>query len=166
MKLELDKSSKALYMATIGILLIGLCFVVMGPLFSNASIAPAPAEPVAAQPAKDPIEAFMEERAGMREQERLSLQKIMDDGDADQGLKAEAGARLMRLMNWTEQETTIEGVLRIRGYEDAVVTVHQDSANVLVRRASLTRQESAQVMELVSRETGLLGGNIKIIPIG
>ena len=58
-----------------------------------------------------------------------------------------------------------EGVLRVRGFEDAVVTVHADSANVLVRTPSLSRDQSAQILELVSRETGLLGGNIKIIPI-
>ena len=60
---------------------------------------------------------------------------------------------------------TLEGVLRARGYEDAVVTVHQDSVNVLVKAVSLSKSDSAVILELVSRETGQTGGNIKIIPL-
>ena len=52
-----------------------------------------------------------------------------------------------------EQETTIEGVLRARGYADCVATIHEDTANVLVRAEALTRQETAVILELVLRET-------------
>ena len=97
--------------------------------------------------------------------ENVFEEKKIDFENLDIVLRGEAGAQLLRLLEYSEQETTIEGVLRVRGFEDAVVTVHADSANVLVRTPSLSRDQSAQILELVSRETGLLGGNIKIIPI-
>ena len=51
------------------------------------------------------------------------------------------------------------------GFEDALVTLSGRSANVLVRRDSLTRAETAVILELVMRETGITSGNVKIIPI-
>ena len=38
-------------------------------------------------------------------------------------------------------------------------------ANVLVASAGLSRQDAAVMLELIARETGISGGNIKIIPI-
>lgn len=166
--LQMDKQAKVLYLSTVGILLIGLCFAVMGPLFfpeqQGVQTVTTAAEPSAAP--VDPVLAFQEERSEVRERELQELRKIIDDPASESQLRSDAGERMMQLMRWTELEATLEGVLRVRGYQDAVVTVHQDSANVLIRRDSLTRQESAQVLELVSRETGLMGGNIKIIPVG
>ena len=125
------------------------------------------AQPVTAQveQEQDPILDFITERAALRREQTRQLEQMMNDENLDIVLRGEAGAQLLRLLEYSEQETTIEGVLRVRGFEDAVVTVHADSANVLVRTPSLSRDQSAQILELVSRETGLLGGNIKIIPI-
>ena len=76
-----------------------------------------------------------------------------------------AQARLLERLDDQEKETTIEGVLRARGFKDAIATVHRDSVNILVRAESLSRQETAVILELVVRETGISGGNVKIIPI-
>ena len=173
MALNMDKQSRILYFSTIAVLSTGLFFAAVGPLLGGAK---EPIEVSAAQTAApnslliqtiapDPLLAFQIDRAALREQERLSLKQVMEDPSIDSPLVAQAGARLMRILDWTEQEHTIEGVLRSRGYEDCVVTVHQDSANVLIRGDSPTRQQAAQILELVCRETGLGGGDIKIIPI-
>ena len=53
----------------------------------------------------------------------------------------------------------------MRGYSSAVATVHEDSVNVLVRADSLSQSETAVILELVLREAGISGGNVKIIPI-
>ena len=79
--------------------------------------------------------------------------------------KRQAQRTLIDLLAWAEQETTIEGVLRARGYADCVATIHEDTANVLVRAEALTRQETAVILELVLRETDVESGNVKIIPI-
>ena len=55
--------------------------------------------------------------------------------------------------------------MRARGFAQAVATVHEDSANVLVETEALTQEDASAILELVARETGLLGGNIKIIPL-
>lgn len=168
---EMTMQVKVLYSLTIGILTLGLGLSIALPLASApkptrsvASLAGAIEQPSAKHASSEALK-FIEERAAIRAEEQRELREIMGDASADAQLRAEAGQRMMSLLGWIEQETTIEGVMRLRGYLDPVVTVHQDSANVMFRAERLTREQSAQLLELVSRETGLTGGNIKIIPI-
>ena len=170
MAMNMDKQSRILYFSTIAVLGLGLAVAVLGPMMGPAPVA-LTAE-VAASPARmegasaeDPLLAFQRERSMLRSEERRTLREIMDDPSADSMLVAQAGTRLMKVMDWTDQEATIEGILRARGYEGLIVSVHQDSANVLIRGDAPTRQQAAQILELVSRETGLGGGEIKIIPV-
>ena len=113
----------------------------------------------------DPLYRFRLEREQLRAREEAQLNQIIysEGGEAD---AAQARRRLMALLDHAEAESTLEGVLRARGFEDAVVTVSESAANVLVRReAPLTQRESAVILELVTRQTGLSGGDVKIIPV-
>ncbi|MEA5070218.1 MAG: SpoIIIAH-like family protein [Christensenellaceae bacterium] len=118
----------------------------------------------AAVPA-DAIERFRGEREQMRAVEMRELKALIADVAADAELRDEARRQLLGLTTYMEQEATIEGVLRARGFEDALCTVHEGSVNVLVRADALTRAESAVILELALRETKEQSGNIKIIPI-
>ncbi|MEE1200486.1 MAG: SpoIIIAH-like family protein [Christensenellales bacterium] len=113
----------------------------------------------------DPIEQFKTERAQLRQMQISQLNDVIYGGKADAEVVSLARKQLLDLMAWQEMETTIEGVLRMRGMESSVVTVHTDSVNVLIRDTSLNRQQTSVILELVQRETGISGGNVKIIPI-
>lgn len=113
----------------------------------------------------DPLVAFRQEREQLRAMQTAQLNDVIYGENTDEETRALAQRTLLSLLAWAEQETTLEGVLRARGYADAVVTVHEDSVNVLVRAQSLTRQESAVILELVLRETDASSGEVKIIPI-
>ncbi len=63
-----------------------------------------------------------------------------------------------------EKEVTIEGLLIAKGFTDAVVTLHEGSVNVVVDTAELTRQQAAQILDIVMRESGESSENIKIMP--
>ena len=130
-----------------------------------AGVPAASAAPTAAPEETDPLEAFRLEREQLRSMQTAQLNDIIHDGETDQQTRALAQRTLIDLMAWAEQETTIEGVLRARGYEDCVATIHEDTANILVRAEALTRQETAVILELVLRETDVDSGNVKIIPI-
>ena len=144
-----------------------LCSKLPGrPEAAPASGAPAEsAAPTAAPEETDQLEAFRLEREQLRSMQTAQLNDIIHDGETDQQTRALAQRTLLDLMAWAEQETTIEGVLRARGYADCAVTIHEDTANILVRAEALTRQETAVILELVLRETDVDSGNVKIIPI-
>ena len=115
--------------------------------------------------ARDALEQFRTERGELRQQQKAQLNEIIYNSTSDADTIRQAQARLMELMSREEAEGTLEGVLRARGFEDALVTLSGRSANVLIRRDSLTRAETAVILELVLRETGITSGNVKIIPI-
>ena len=135
----------------------------LGKADAPKSIANNPA--VAAVESTDEIEKFRTERQQLRQMQLSQLNEIIFSEDSEAEIVAMAQRRQLELMSWSEQETTLEGVLALRGFKDALVTVHTDSVNVMIRAETITQQESSVILELVMRETGISGGNVKIIPI-
>ena len=113
----------------------------------------------------NPVTRFRTEREQLRARETAQLNDIIHAGNTDGETVMMAQRQLIELMRHSEQELTIEGVLQSRGFEGALVTVGGDSANVLIRAESVTQAETAVILELVMRETGISGGNVKIIPV-
>ena len=108
---------------------------------------------------------FLTDRDALRREEISQLQELSQAQGTSEEIKSMAQRRILLLRQWMEQEATIESVLSARGYEPVLVTVHSDSVNVLIACDRLERSDAAVILELASRETGITGGNIKIIPI-
>lgn len=111
------------------------------------------------------IEAFASDRNGVRQAEIAQLQEICRDEQTSQEIRLSAQQRILTLYERMEKEAVIADVLAARGYELPVITVQQDSVNVVVRASSLSQAEVGVILELVMRETGVTGGNVKVIPI-
>ncbi|MBR3504175.1 MAG: SpoIIIAH-like family protein [Clostridia bacterium] len=128
--------------------------------------APATREAVAPRPSPaETLTAFYTDRNALREEEIAQLTALAGQADTSDEIRAAAQRRIMALREWMEEEATVEAVLRARGYETALVTVHADSANILILADRVSREDAAVMLELTARETGITGGNIKIIPI-
>lgn len=119
----------------------------------------------AAVEAMDPLDQFRLEREQLRAREEAQLNDIIYSDRSDAATVSRAQERMMSLCARAEQEATLEGLLQGRGFGEALVSVGERSANVLLRAEAVTQQESAVILELVMRETGLTGGNVKIIPV-
>ena len=160
MKEDPSLRSARLCAAVSGILFLAV--LVAGGLRSAREDAPAP---VCTRPPDQEIAAFAVDRNEIREAEIDQLQSIAADPMTSDAVRQSAQERIMELRAWMEQEATIADVLSARGYELPVVTVHPDSVNVVVRGGTLSREEAGVIIELVTRETGITGGTVKIIPI-
>lgn len=139
----------------------GLCLFIRQ---SRPKALPAQSEQVTAE-ALDPLTHFRTEREQLRQRQRAELNDIIHDSGTDAGTLSMAKQRLMQLMDSESAEARIEGVLTARGFSEALVTVSANAVNVLLRAEGLTRQETAVILDLVLRETGVTSGNVKIIPI-
>lgn len=111
------------------------------------------------------IEEARIEREELRREELEELEKIILSSDVPEETRLSAGERIIALRRWMDEEAVIEDVLKRRGYAPLLVTVQAGSVNVLIESAGLERQEAAVILDLAARETGISGGNIKIIPI-
>lgn len=151
--------------AAIGILSMTLASFCLGRALVFKERAVRVQAPASSAPAADPIDAFLLERQQLRQMQIAQLNDLIEADAAEPEIVLRAQRQLMETLSNQEKETTIEGVLRMRGFSSAVATVHTDSVNVLVRAESLSQKETAVILELVLRETGVSGGNVKIIPI-
>lgn len=114
---------------------------------------------------EDPVTRFRTEREALRSRQTGQLNDIIHSDAADADTVNRAQRQLMDLMKTQETELNLEGILNARGFEDALVTVSEGSVNVILRTEPLTRRESAVILDLILRETGVTAGNVKILSI-
>lgn len=117
------------------------------------------------QPAEQSIATFRDERTRSRSVTLAQLNSIIDDEATDEATRREAQQALMESMERGEQETAIEGLTAALGFESCVASVGSDSCTVVVKAAALTRQQAAQILDVACRQTGMLSGSIKVIPV-
>lgn len=128
----------------------------------------APVQKEAAMPAAMAIDVFEEfrlERERVRSLETVQLTALMNDPNAEEEIRLEAARMLNDLAKFMEQETTMEGILKMRGHADCVVTVHASSVNVVIYEGAGGKNEAAFILDLALRETGQSAGNVKILEV-
>ena len=121
--------------------------------------------PAYSQLKSDPMASFRLEREQLRARQEAQLNDIIHSPDGDGEIAAQARRQLLDMLAHARSENAIEGILQSRGFEEALVSVSASAANVLIRGEALTYAQSAVILDLVMRETGLTGGNVKIIPV-
>jgi stage III sporulation protein AH len=109
---------------------------------------------------------FRTDKEETRNKEIEYLDSIINSGEADQEVLNEAMSQKVALTSFMEQETNIEGLLKSAGYSDAVVTISENSVNVVVAETALSDDQAIQILEIARDETGQSAQNIKIIPQG
>lgn len=113
----------------------------------------------------DAFEVFRAERTRVRELETVQLTALMNDLSVNEETRIEAARALNDMAKCMEDETTIEGILKMRGHEDVVATVHPGSVNIVLKEGAKDKTECAFILDLVLRETGQTAGNVKIIGV-
>jgi len=148
------------------VILVGFIFVAAWGISSmRGTIEESAAYIASMQSEADPVTSFRTIRQQLRAMQKAQLNDIAHSAETDADISAMAQRQLLDLCAREEDEMLLEGVLAMRGWENAVVTVHEDSVNVILQADMVTQQETSVILELVCRETGVQGGNVKIIPV-
>ena len=114
---------------------------------------------------EDPVIQFRTEREKLRQMQKSQLNEIIYGKDTEADIISAAQEQLIRVLDTESKETIIEGLLHLRGFDSAIVTINGESANVLVNADTLDELHTAIILDIVVAETGFSGGNVKIIPI-
>jgi stage III sporulation protein AH len=107
---------------------------------------------------------FRMDREGNRAQEIAYLDSIISNEDTDVDTMKEAQQQKISIAKAMEVEVTIEGLIKAKGFNDAIVTINSGSVNVVVDSKVLTDAEVAQILDVVKRESGQGAENIKVMP--
>ena len=72
---------------------------------------------------------------------------------------------MVELTDIAEREAAAEILLEAKGFEDVVVSITGEQADVVVNMAEVDEAGRAQIEDIVKRKTGISGENIIITPV-
>ena len=77
----------------------------------------------------------------------------------------EVTALKVDLVKRMETETILEGMVMAAGYEDAVVTLAEDTTTVMVKTEGLTSDDVSKLLTILVNETSVDATNVKIMSV-
>lgn len=104
-------------------------------------------------------------RDQVRAKNKESLQEMIDSSAITQGQKQEAVETMLTLTENGEKEVAAETLLHAKGFTDVIVSITENSVDVVVNQPELTDVELAQIEDIVKRKTGVDGSQIVIAPV-
>ena len=107
------------------------------------------------------FDMYRSERDSVRTQELAYLDAIVAQG-GDEATLSEAQKQKLTLVGCMESELNTENLIRAKGFEEVIVSMHNGSVNVIVDADALTDEQVAQILDIVLRETGETAENIKV----
>ena len=160
-----------------------------GPAVQDDSVADISDEDVAAEEKKSDNEVSSKENAGeavlvsntvtgdyfeaaklSREQTRAknkeTLLELVNSNTASEAQKEKAMNEIVAMTAVNEKETATENLLAAKGFQDVVVTIVDDSVDVIVNAESLKEQQIAQIEDVVKRKLECASDKIVISPVG
>ena len=113
---------------------------------------------------------YFEEAKLSREQTRAknkeTLTNLVNNKNATNAQKDKAMNEIMKMTAISEKETSTENLLAAKGFQESVVTIVDDSVDVIVNAENLTEQQIAQIEDVVKRKTECSADKIVISPVG
>lgn len=104
-------------------------------------------------------------REQIRSQNKADLQAIINNQDLEDDQKQEAVSTMVSMADLTEKEAAAELLLEAKGFENVIVNLTGETADVVVPEADLTDAKRAQIEDIVKRKTGIAPENIVITPL-
>ena len=92
-------------------------------------------------------------REQVRSKNEASLLEIINNTDISEDMKADAIASMNRMTDRAEKELDAELLLEAKGFKDSVVSINDDSVDVIVGAAEITEEQKAQIEDIVTRKT-------------
>ena len=104
-------------------------------------------------------------REQIRSQNKADLQEILNNTEVGDDQKQEAVNTMVQMTEIAEKEAAAEMLLEAKGFENAVVNLTGETADVVVPQADLEDSRRAQIEDIIKRKTGIAPENIVITPL-
>ena len=104
-------------------------------------------------------------REQVRSQNKADLQTIISNKDISDEEKQNAINTMVSMTDLTEKEAAAELLLEAKGFENVIVNLTGETADVVVPDADLEDAKRAQIEDIVKRKTGVAAESIVITPL-
>ena len=107
---------------------------------------------------------YRNEREATRTQEIQFYDSIIASATASDEAKQEAEENKIALIAQMERELVTEGIIRGKGFDDAIITTSATNVNVFIKSSELTSVEVAQITSIITEQLNVEIDRIIIIP--
>ena len=104
-------------------------------------------------------------REQIRSQNKADLQAIINNQELGDDQKQEAVSTMVSMADLTEKESAAELLLEAKCFENVIVNLTGETADIVVPEADLSDAKRAQIEDIVKRKTGIAPENIVITPL-
>ncbi|WP_283243088.1 SpoIIIAH-like family protein [Jingyaoa shaoxingensis] len=104
-------------------------------------------------------------REQLRAQNKEALMEVINNDTIAEEQKQTAIDSITSLTDIAEREAAAELLLDAKGFEDSVVSITDNSADVVINMAEISDSQRAQIEDIVKRKAEIPGENIIITPV-
>ena len=104
-------------------------------------------------------------REQIRAANKESLMEIVNNEALSEEAKKEAVSKLVEMTDIAEKEANAEMLLEAKGFTNVVVSINENSCDVVLDMGEITDAKRAQVEDIVKRKTGVKADKIVITPL-
>lgn len=104
-------------------------------------------------------------REQIRSKNKEALLEIIDNTSVTEEQKQSAVNEMITMTDVAEREAAAEMLLEAKGFSDVVVSITDESCDVVLNMGDVTDAKRAQVEDIVKRKTNISAENIVITPI-
>ena len=104
-------------------------------------------------------------REQLRAQNKETLMEVINNDTIAEEQKQTAIDSITSLTDIAEREAAAELLLDAKGIEDSVVSITDNSADVVINMAEISDSQRAQIEDIVKRKAEIPGENIIITPV-
>ena len=93
------------------------------------------------------------------------MKSVLENVDATEEDVSAATEKITEISKQINAENKIESLIKAKGFENCVVYLDGDSANVVVKTDGLTPEQAAQIKNIVLSEQSVAQENISITEV-
>ncbi len=94
-----------------------------------------------------------------------TVKELLGDVKATAEQKAAATAEVIAMTKAIEQESSIESLIKAKGYTDCIVYIADGNCSVVVQCETLTVQDTAKISQIVTAQSDIPAQNINIVTV-
>lgn len=135
----------------------------VSPLGAGTPLPDLVAKAQAAPDGADFFADFRMERERSRSAYRETLRDLMENEATASSTRNQAGEEYLAAGRFAALEDRAEQMVRAKGFADVVVNLSASTVQVVVKAKELSQQQAMQVVDMVSRITGVKATAIQVI---
>lgn len=109
--------------------------------------------------------SYRSARDASRQETFMYYDSIINSETASAAAVTSAEGKREELVGFTETELILEGLIKAKGFEDAVVTISTANVNAIVKKnGEIDATDAAQILSIITEETGVSASKVIITP--